>query len=114
MVEKNKKADRARQFLPFDSLSGFYQLVKEQEKRIEVRRELAEDELEKLSYKYNQLVKGKIVKITYYDIDGYVEKEGMISDIDNIYRTITIITTKISLNDICNIEASWLKEYEND
>ena len=70
MAEKMRRVDRAKQFLPFNSLRGFYDLVRIKEKIITPRRELTTDELEKLSFRYNQLEKGEMVKLTYYEIEN--------------------------------------------
>lgn len=105
MAEKMRRVDRAKQFLPFNSLRGFYDLVRIKEKIITPRRELTSDELEKLSFRYNQLEKGKMAKITYYEIDGYVKLEGMIAKIDNINREITIVDKVIKLDDIVEVES---------
>ena len=111
MAEKMSKVDRAKQFLPFNSLRGFYELVKNKEKFIEQKRELSDDELDILSFKFNQLTIGKVVKIKYYDKDGYVSFQGMISNIDTIFKSITLVDTLIRFEDIAEIEAEWLKEY---
>lgn len=104
MQPKMTRADRAKQFLPFDSLRGFYALVREQEKIVTPRKELSIDQLEYLSYQYKQLQIGKVATIEYYDTDGYVTKEGAVANIDEYNRTITIVTTKINLDDITKIE----------
>ena len=111
MAEKMSKVDRAKQFLPFNSLRGFYDLVKNKEKIVEKRRELSCDELEILSFKFNQLVVGKVVFIRYYEVDGYISFEGMITNIDLIFKTISLVDTKINLDDIIEIRADWLKDY---
>lgn len=111
MAEKMSKVDRAKQFLPFNSLRGFYDLVKNKEKIVEKRRELSCDELEILSFKFNQLVVGKVVLIRYYEVDGYISFEGMITNIDLIFKTISLVDTKINLDDIIEIRADWLKDY---
>ena len=110
MVEKNR-VDRAKQFLPFNSLKGFYSMVKNKEKVVEKKRELSEDELEILSFKFNQLSIGKIVLIKYYDKDGYVSFTGKITKIDLYLKTITLVDTNIKLEDICEISANWLMDY---
>ena len=111
MAEKMSKVDRAKQFLPFNSLRGFYDLVKNKEKIVEKRRELSCDELEILAFKFNQLVVGKVVLIRYYEVDGYISFEGMITNIDLIFKTISLVDTKINLDDIIEIRADWLKDY---
>ena len=111
MVEKMKRSERAKQFLPFDSLKGFYDLVHQEEKIITPRRVLSDDELAILSYQYQQLAVGKMVTIEHYVVDGYVKTEGMIAKIDEAYHTITIVNTVISFSDIVAISAPWLKDY---
>ena len=111
MVEKMKRSERAKQFLPFDSLKGFYDLVRIEEKIITPRRILTEDELAILSFKFNQLEIGKMVMIEHYVTDGYVKTEGLIAKIDEVYKTITIVQTVIHFEDIVDISADWLKDY---
>ena len=111
MVEKMKRSERAKQFLPFDSLKGFYDLVHKEEKIITPRRILTDDELAILSFKYQQLAIGKMITIEHYVVDGYVKTEGMIAKIDEVYHTIIIVNTVINFDDIVDIDAPWLKDY---
>ena len=43
MEAERRHADRARQFMPFASLRGYYDYIREQERVREPRRELSED-----------------------------------------------------------------------
>ena len=99
-----KKADRARQFMPFAALTGYYEVIKQREKIIEPRKELSEDEAEILSSKLSKIQKGMLVTLTYYKEDCYETLTGLVSNIDSIYRTITIVKTKIAIDDIYDIE----------
>ena len=98
-----KKADRARQFMPFAALTGYYEVIKQREKIIEPRKEISEDEAEMLSDKLNKIQKGMLITITYYKEDCYETLTGLVSNIDPIYRTITIVKTKIAIDDVCDI-----------
>ena len=98
-----KKADRARQFMPFAALTGYYEVIKQREKIIEPRKELSEDEAEILSSKLSKIQKGMLVTLTYYKEDCYEILTGLVSNIDSIYRTITIVKTKIAIDDVCDI-----------
>ncbi len=98
-----KKADRARQFMPFAALTGYYEVIKQREKIIEQRKELSEDEAEILSDKLNKVQKGMLITLTYYKEDCYEILTGLVSNIDPIYRTITIVKTKIAIDDVCDI-----------
>ena len=99
-----KKADRARQFMPFAALTGYYEVIKQREKIIEPRKELSEDEAEILSDKLNKVQKGMLITLTYYNEDCYETLTGLVSDFDPIYRTITIVKTKIAIDDIYDIK----------
>ena len=98
-----KKADRARQFMPFAALTGYYEVIKQREKIIEPRKELSEDEAEILSDKLNKVQKGMLITLTYYKEDCCEMLTGLVSNIDPIYRTITIVKTKIAIDDVCDI-----------
>ena len=99
-----KKADRARQFMPFAALTGYYEVIKQREKIIEPRKELSEDEAEMLSDKLNKVQKGMLITLTYYKEDCYEILTGLVSNIDSIYRTITIVKTKIAIDDVVDVE----------
>ena len=98
-----KKADRARQFMPFAALTGYYEVIKQREKIIEPRKELSEDEAEILSDKLNKVQKGMLITLTYYKEDCYETLTGLVSNIDPVYRTITIVKNKIAIDDVYDI-----------
>ena len=99
-----KKADRARQFMPFAALTGYYEVIKQREKIIEPRKELSEDEAEILSSKLGNIQKGMLITLTYYKEDCYDTITGLVSNIDPVYRTIMIVKTKISIDDVVDVE----------
>ena len=100
--EKNKmtRLERAKQFLPFNSLKGFYDLILEQEKIVTARKTLSSDEMERLSRIISNLSVGMLAKIQYYLVDGYVEKIGQITKIDPVYKTLNVVDETIPINDI--------------
>ena len=102
-MEKMSNKDRAKQFLPFNSLKGYYDIIREKEKEITPKRELSDNDLEELSNKLNKIEKNMMVKLRYYDTDRYIDIEGIISKIDFAYKYIVIVKTKISFNDISKI-----------
>ena len=59
--------------------------------------------LEIIAQKLNKIEKGIMIKVKYYDVDSYVEIEGMISNIDKIYNNLTVIKTVIKFEDIYDI-----------
>ena len=66
------KLDRAKQFLPFDALSGFREALKEKEIEYEEKIELTEESLEELQKEFNKLEKGRNVNIIYYKNNQYI------------------------------------------
>lgn len=96
-------SDRARQFMPFSPLKGYYDLIEKCERIKEPKIELTEDMLEIISQKLNKIEKGIMIKVKYYDVDSYVEIEGMISNIDKIHNNLTVIKTVIKFEDIYDI-----------
>ncbi len=108
----NNKSDRARQFMPFAALKGFYELVKQQEKVITPKKELSEYRLELLSKKLSSVKKGDIIRVVYYAKDGYVKTEGMVAAIDFNFRTLTVIKTKINFHDIYDVSGESIASEE--
>ncbi len=103
-MEKMNRRDRAKQFLPFNSLRGYYDLIREKEKEATPKRELSEYDIEQINNKLINIEKNMMVKVTYYDIDSYKTIEGLVSRIDLNNKYIVIVKEKISFNDISNIE----------
>ncbi|MBP5313648.1 MAG: hypothetical protein J6Y65_01835 [Eggerthellaceae bacterium] len=103
MQTPKKRADRAVQFAPFDSLAGYFALAHEQEKTVEPKHEITEEDSIRLSEVMGKLRKGVMVKVVHYVQDGYVTTVGMVSDIAIPYRTITVVKTRIAFEDISDI-----------
>ena len=97
-------SDRARQFLPFDALKGFKDLIKEVERVKVNKKELTEENIEKLSKTILSLEKGMMVKVIYFEQDEYLKLEGIVSKIDITNRFIMVVKKRISLDDIFEIE----------
>ena len=98
------KEERARQFLPFNALTGYYQMILDRQRVSESKKELSEDETEALSEKLKSLRRNDLVSVTYYDKDAYITKTGMITDIDFTFQTLTVVKTKIAFQDIFDVE----------
>ena len=104
MHEKMERSMRAKQFLPFDSLKGFYDLVIAQEKIKTPRRKITVDEAERINNQIIALKEGMMVIVTYYDVDGYIKCQGIISFIDYVMKTIKIIDLVIPIKDIIDVK----------
>ena len=97
------KEERARQFLPFNALTGYYQMILEKQRVSEPKKELSEDEAAALSDKLKSLRRHDLVSVIFYDKDAYITKTGMITDIDFTFQTLTIVKTKIPFQDILRL-----------
>ena len=102
-MEKNSKADRARQFMPCAALRGFEAMIREQTREVTPKRGLSEYDAERLSKKMRMVQKGDMVCVTYYDRDAYVKLEGIVSDLDIPLRQLRVIKTVIPFDDIWDI-----------
>jgi len=96
----NEKVSRAKQFLPFATLKGYYDQIRERQRIIEPRRDLSEEENLLLSHKVTQVKKGMMIKIKYYHEDAYETFEGIVTHIDLVFRSLTLDKTKISVDEI--------------
>lgn len=61
--------NRARQFLPFNGLRGYDELLYEAGREKEEKREITEDHAWKLSGELQLVERKMTVIITYYDVD---------------------------------------------
>lgn len=103
------RASRAAQFMPFAALTGYYELARQQERIVEPRHELTEDEALHLSRIITQVKRGDLIRVTYYDWNAYRTVSGMVARIDTTLRRLQIVKTVIPFDDIRSIErdAQW-------
>ncbi len=97
-------ADRARQFMPFAALKGYYDMVRARERVAEPRHELTEEEAARLSEQVVRLRKGDMVRVVRYDVDAYVPVTGLVAQVETALRELTVVKTKIPFDDIRSIE----------
>lgn len=97
-------SDRAGQFMPFAALKGFYDLIREKERVIVPKHEIAEDKAEELSEKMKLVERGMMIRVVYYSNGEYVSMEGIVTKIDLVFRKLTVVKTEIDLDDIWDIE----------
>ena len=97
--------DRARQFMPFAALKGYYDLVRDRERVVEPRREQTEDDVARISARLAALRKGDAVRAVHYvEREGsYIETRGGVSRIDPTFQTIVVGSTAISFSDLADI-----------
>lgn len=96
--------DRARQFMPFAALRGYYDLVHAKEAVPESRRPLSDDEAWALDDLIANLDRGDVVRCRYYEGGGYREAEGAVSQIDVTFRDLWIVRRRIPFSAIQSLE----------
>lgn len=97
--------DRARQFMPFAALKGYYELVRKQERVAQPQHQLTEEEARELSERLSALRKGELAQVTYYDTDSYVTMQGIVTRIDTVFRILRVVKTDIPFDSILGIES---------
>ena len=102
---------RASIFQSFDALKGFRELLLEQEKIKVDKVTLSEDALNTLDNEIHLIKEGMIVKVTYYDKDGYYLKEGVVSKINFEMKLLQIVKQKINMKDIVKIECEEIEKF---
>lgn len=99
------RADRARQFLPFDALKGLNEALRSKEIEYKDRKDLSEEEEEKISNILLSLESGNNIRVKYYYKRQYILLKGIIKKIDPIKKQILFIDENIiQFNDIIEIE----------
>ena len=95
---------RAKQFMPFDSLKGFYDLIKNQENCSKSKISLLDDYNDYLDEQLKKIKKGDNISVEHYYNEDYIQTNGIIKKIDTIDRCIYVLDSKILLDDIIKIK----------
>jgi len=95
--------DRAAQFAPFAALRGFEEELARMTELKSPRRELSDGEIERIGKILTSLSLGDTVRVTYYDFDRYITSEGILTDLDPIERTLTVVKRRIPFSDLFEI-----------
>ena len=97
-------SDRAKQFMPFAALKGFYDIIDRREEVSVPKKELSEDDCAALSAKLSAIEKGQVLQVIYYHDGAYVKQCGCVSRVDFTFRKLTLVKTEINFDDIYDIE----------
>ena len=98
------RLDRAKQFLPFDALKGLQEALRSKEIEYEEKKEISEEEQEKISAQLCLLDMGDNIKIKYYFDRKYITIEGIVKKIDFIKKVIILVNENvIKFDDILEI-----------
>lgn len=102
-MANHEKADRAKQFAPFDALKGFREALKEKERIIVPRIELSEEMKAELNQKLHRIKNGDILTVVYYHNEQYEKITGMVSKFSETSRSLSIVNTVIDFDNIRDI-----------
>lgn len=102
---KMPPSQRAKQFAPFDALTGLRQALKEKEKIRVPRKELSDDMAEEINYELKKLETGKIVTVVWYNEteQNYIQITGEVKNIDIKKSLLQIEKVIVNFNDIYSI-----------
>jgi len=100
-----KRSERAKIFMSFSPLNNFYETIRQKERVITPKSELAPERIEELDRVLRTLSGGDMVEIVHYNNGVYEKVTGCVALIDAIEKTITIAKTKISFDNIYDLKA---------
>lgn len=98
------RAGRAAQFMPFAALTGYYELARAQERVVEPRHEPTEEEALALSQVVMQVRRGDLIRVTFYQEDGYITRAGTVVAVEPAFRRLRMDELTIFFDDIRAIE----------
>ena len=105
------RAERAKQFAPFDAMKGLQEALRDREERhcrVE-KREISEDMADRNSAVISKLERGMKVEIFCYCAFHDVVKRGTITDVDTIFKHLKLGTERIWFDDIYSIRITDIK-----
>ena len=100
------RLDRAKQFLSFDALEGYKNLIdntKYQKNRDKIK-VLGEDSIDEIDKIIRKIDKNFLIRIKYYDGDNYIESSGRVKKIDTVRRKIYFLRSVVDIDNIIDIE----------
>lgn len=99
------RAERAKQFMPFDAMKGLQEALRDREEkhsRVE-RHEISEEQQEQNAAVIAKLEKRTQVALDFYRAFHDVHAEGMVTEINIAYGYLKVNDVKISFEDIYQI-----------
>lgn len=104
MAYRMSREERAKQFMPFAALKGYTEALRNKEKIVVPKAELAEEYQEELDRKLRRVKQYDVVTVVYYCKGEYLKKTGMVARIDDTARVLKIVNTKIEFDNLYDIE----------
>ena len=96
--------DRAVQFAPFAALTGFYDQVEEAEFVPGPRHELQDYEIEEISRVLENLKRGDLVELSYYEGHGYRNIQAVVQEVIIPYKQLRLRNQTISFEYIGSLK----------
>lgn len=97
MRKQELQLERARQFIPFMALKGFWEMVQQAQKQREQRRELSEERVRQLQELLAGLQRGDCLQVEYYSGGRYVIRTGRFCYLDAAQRLLVLADARIPL-----------------
>ena len=101
---KMDRADRAKQFMPFDALKGFQEALREKERIRVPKRSLSEEERAELDRELARIGKMDMVEAEYFQDGEYVCVRGMVAAVSRQEGWLRIVNTQIACENISRLE----------
>lgn len=95
---------RAQQFLAYDALKGFQEMLREKEKVLLSEEELSEDDYEELNEKAQSMKPGDMITVLYSSGNQYIRLTGILSKICLEEGYLQIVKERITLKSIRHLE----------
>ena len=96
--------DRAKIFSSFNPLSTLEKALQAQEQEKSEKLDLDESKIEEILGEISKLKPADKVKITYYDGQGYANIEGLVSNVNLMDKSLTVVKTRVKFDDIYAVE----------
>ena len=102
------RSRRAKQFMPFDALTGLREAIAAKERVTEPRRYLSEDAIAEINETLVSLHKGEVITITYYGTyeQAYKQLTGPVTRIDSYWNSLHLGDISIEFSEIFDILVS--------
>lgn len=103
MVNKNgrmDRADRAKQFMPFDALKGLREELAKREITVVQRKLLPEEQVEEIRYNLAAAEAGECITVEYYELGQYRQITDTVSQIHKEKRILEIDGKRIPFDAI--------------
>ena len=86
---------RAVQFLPFNGLRGYDEMIRKKRKIKEPKKEISERRAAFLDLMIRSMSRGDLIRCIFYKEDHYEEESGIASKVDEIKRSNTYVYASI-------------------